>query len=87
MNISQAFASFKRGSWLSNFSQSNSEARRNPWFIGLLGLVAVFLSVNIVFVAFAIQSNPGLVTDDYYEKGRDYENNVITRIKARNRLN
>jgi len=69
-----------------SYSQSNKEAMRNPWFLALIGLVAVFLIVNIVFITFAITSNPGLVADDYYEKGREYEKNVVTRLAARNNL-
>lgn len=69
------------------YSQSNSQAMRNPWFIAMLGVIATFLLVNIVFIVFAVTSNPGLVVDDYYEKGRDYEKNVITRLNAHNRLN
>lgn len=69
------------------YSQDNNDAMRNPWFIAMLGLVFLFLSVNIVFIVFAVTSNPGLVTDDYYEKGREYEKNVITRLNARNKLN
>jgi len=74
--------------WLTlrHISQSNKESLRNPWFLGLLGIVAIFFAVNIVFIIFAITSNPGLVVDDYYEKGRDYEKNVITRLAARDRL-
>lgn len=69
------------------YSQDNNDAMRNPWFIAMLGLIVVFLTVNIAFFVFAVTSNPGLVTDDYYEKGREYENNVISRINARNKLN
>lgn len=69
------------------YSQDNNDAMRNPWFIAMLGLIVVFLTVNIAFFVFAVTSNPGLVTDDYYEKGREYEKNVITRLNARNQLN
>lgn len=69
------------------YSQASKEAMRNPWFLSLLGLVAVFLTVNIVFIVFAVTSNPGLVADDYYEKGREYEKNIVTRLAARNNLN
>ena len=69
------------------YSQTSKEAMRNPWFLALIGLVTVFLTVNIIFIVFAITSNPGLVADDYYEKGREYEKNVVTRLAARNNLN
>lgn len=60
---------------------------RNPWFLAFLGIIAVFLTVNMIFVAFAVSSNPGLVSDDYYEEGREYEKNVVSQITARNKLN
>ena len=82
MAIAQALSSFRK-----RYSQGNNEATRNPWFLALLGLIAVFLMVNLVFVVFAVTSNPGLVSDDYYEQGREYEKNVVTRITARDNLN
>lgn len=69
------------------YSQSSKEAMKNPWFLSVLAITGVFLIVNLVFVVFAISTNPGLVADDYYEKGREYEKNVVTRLAARNRLN
>lgn len=69
------------------YSQSNKEAMRNPWFLAFLGILGVFLTVNLVFVVFAVSSSPGLVSDDYYEEGREYEKNVVTRLAARNKLN
>jgi len=69
------------------FSQSNKEATRNPWFLALMGIIAVFLIVNFIFIGFAISTNPGLVADDYYEQGREYEKNIVTRLAARNNLN
>lgn len=82
MAITQALSSFRK-----RYSQDNREAMRNPWFLALLGVIGVFLVVNVVFVVFAVTSNPGLVADDYYEQGRAYEKNVVTRLTARNNLN
>ena len=82
MELTQKLASIRQ-----NYSQHNRNARQNPWFLAFLGLIAIFLIVNLIFVAFAISSNPGLVSDDYYNQGREYEKNVVTRIKARNSLN
>ena len=59
------------------YSQSNTDGKRNPWVIGWFGLVVVFLSVNAVFFVLAVISNPGLVVEDYYEQGRQYEKNAI----------
>lgn len=71
---------------ISNYSQSNKEAMKNPWFLAFLGIIVVFLVVNFIFIGFAIGTNPGLVSDDYYEQGREYEKNVVTRLNARNKL-
>lgn len=87
MDTTQTSPAMKKRFSRTDYSQSSKEAMKNPWFLSLLGLVAVFLIVNIVFITFAITSNPGLVADDYYEKGREYEKNVVTRLAARNKLN
>lgn len=68
------------------FSQSNPQGKRNPWVIGWFGIIGIFLSVNAIFIVFAITSNPGLVTEDYYEQGRLYEKNAIKRFAEQNRL-
>lgn len=69
------------------YSQDNPEAMRNPWILGGLGLVATFLTVNAVFIYFAITTSPGLVTEDYYDRGRDYEENVLKIMAAQDALN
>jgi len=43
---------------------------RNPWVISWIALVVVVVLVNITMVVIAITTNPGLVVDDYYERGR-----------------
>lgn len=69
-----------------NISQSNPKAWRNPWVIGWLALVAIVLGVNAVMISLAVVTNPGLVTEDYYEKGRDFERNAVQQMAARNAL-
>jgi nitrogen fixation protein FixH len=68
------------------YSQSNPEALRNPWVLAWMGVVAVFLSVNGLFVVLAVASNPGLVVENYYEQGRAYEQNAQQILAARNAL-
>jgi nitrogen fixation protein FixH len=68
------------------FSQSNSRAMRNPWVVGWIALVVIVLSVNIVMISLAFLTNPGLVVEDYYERGQDYEKTINSRIAARNAL-
>jgi len=67
-------------------SQSNKEGLRNPWFLGLLGMVGVFFLVNFAFIVFAVISNPGLVDDNYYENGRNYEKHFISQRAQRQQL-
>lgn len=68
------------------FSQDNKSAWRNPWVIGMLSLFLIVIMVNVIFISIAFITAPGLVTEDYYERGRDHEANVQQRIDARNRL-
>ncbi|MDH5766966.1 MAG: FixH family protein [Gammaproteobacteria bacterium] len=73
-------------STFSGISQDNPKGSKNPWLIGLVSLIVVVLIVNITFITLAITTNPGLVTEDYYEKGRHFEENVIKRAHARENL-
>lgn len=67
-------------------SQDNKQAMRNPWVLGWLGLLVTVLAVNVIFIVTAFKTTPGLVEDDYYEKGRDVEQNFHKKMEARNRL-
>lgn len=82
MNITQTVANIRR-----KYSQSNPQALRNPWIIGWITVVSVFIGVNIMFFILAVVSSPGLVVEDYYEQGRLYEKNALTLIAAHNKLN
>jgi nitrogen fixation protein FixH len=67
-------------------SQDNKQAMRNPWVLGWLGILITVVSVNIAFIVTAINTNPGLVDEGYYEKGRDHEKNFQKKMEARSRL-
>ncbi|MCW8829642.1 MAG: FixH family protein [Gammaproteobacteria bacterium] len=67
-------------------SQNNRAAMRNPWVLGWLGLLVTVVVVNIAFILTAFKTNPGLVEEGYYEKGREVEKNFQTKLEARNRL-
>ncbi len=67
-------------------SQSNKQAMRNPWVLGWLALVIVVFLVNVAMIATAMVTSSGLVDEDYYEKGRDYERNFIKNRVAREAL-
>jgi nitrogen fixation protein FixH len=55
-------------------------AWRNPWLIGWFALVATFLAVNGVMIYLAITTNPGLVVEDYYDRGQYYEHNLASKL-------
>jgi nitrogen fixation protein FixH len=44
-----------------------------------MGMLVVFLGANAVMIYLAVDTNPGLVTSDYYERGRAYERGVSAR--------
>ena len=67
-------------------SQDNPRAWRNPWVIGWIALVIVVLLVNIVMISIAFISSPGLVNEDFYDRGRNYEKTLNSRITARDAL-
>lgn len=55
-------------------------AWRSPWVIGWFALVGSVLAINGVMVYLAIQTNPGLVVDDYYDRGQHYEKTLISNL-------
>ncbi len=67
-------------------SQSNNKAFKNPWVLGLLAGIILVVSVNVGFIITAFMTTPGLVEEDYYEKGRDIEANVRQKVAARTNL-
>jgi nitrogen fixation protein FixH len=67
-------------------SQDNKQAFRNPWVIGWISAILLVIAVNVVFIITAAVTNPGLVDEDYYEKGRDYEKNFQSKQAIRNEL-
>ncbi|WP_457674511.1 FixH family protein [Thiolapillus sp.] len=68
------------------FSQDSKQAFRNPWVLGWIAGILLVLGVNVAFIITAVVTNPGLVEKDYYEKGRDQEQNFIQQQLTRDRL-
>lgn len=62
-------------------TKDTNKAIHNPWFWTWVGLILVVLTVNGIFIYFAYETNPGLVTHDYYERGQYYEENMLKRQK------
>ncbi len=53
-------------------SQHNPQALKNPFVLGKLGFLVVFLSANFVFIYLAFKQPPNLVVDNFYERGKAY---------------
>jgi nitrogen fixation protein FixH len=54
-------------------------AWKSPWVIAWVGLVVAVLGVNLTMVYLAIATNPGLVVEDYYDRGQHYEKNILSK--------
>jgi nitrogen fixation protein FixH len=59
-----------------------TSAWRSPWVRGWIALVVVVLVVNITMVTLAFVTSPGLVVEDYYERGRAMEQSIRARAAA-----
>ncbi|MES9832875.1 MAG: FixH family protein [Candidatus Thiodiazotropha sp. LLP2] len=57
-------------------------AWRSPWVIAWVAMVVIFFTMNMIMIYLAVDNNPGLVVDDFYDRGQDYEKNMLKR-KAR----
>lgn len=49
---------------------------KNPWFLGILTLVTIALASTIWMAVIAGQNNPGMVNENYYQKGKEYFNTM-----------
>jgi nitrogen fixation protein FixH len=71
-------------------STSNSNKQswyKSPWLMGWLFLVAVVLAVNAYMISQSINNFPGLVVDDFYERGQNYEENIVSKLKNNRKWN
>lgn len=51
--------------------------------IGWVLMVVIFFTMNMIMIYLAQDKNPGLVVEDFYDRGQDYEKNMLKR-QARN---
>ncbi len=58
---------------------SNSSPLRSPIIQLWCGLLLLFFIANGIFIYLALTHNPGLVVDNYYERGQDYEKTMLSR--------
>ncbi|WP_028487393.1 FixH family protein [Thiomicrorhabdus chilensis] len=50
-----------------------SNVWKNPFIIAWFVILTIVLGVNFFMVSMAIVTNPGLVVDDFYEKGKNMD--------------
>jgi len=62
--------------WL---SQHNKQAFRNPWVLGWIAMVLAVFAINAYMVTQAYLTSPGLVNDQYYDKGKNYNETLVKR--------
>jgi nitrogen fixation protein FixH len=55
---------------------------RSPVVLVWSALLLAFFIANGIFIYLAQTHNPGLVVEDYYERGQDYEKNMLKRLAA-----
>ena len=64
---------------LFGISQSNKSAWRNPWVLGWIAMVVLVFAINAFMVGQAFTTAPGLVNEQYYERGENYHETVARR--------
>lgn len=68
-------------------SQNNKSGLRNPWMLGMLGLLAVMLAVNAAFIWFSLKdSRSALVERDYKTKDRKANEDVLGELREQQAL-
>ncbi|MFC1602379.1 FixH family protein [Pseudomonadota bacterium] len=59
---------------------SHQSAWRSPWVYGWFSVLVVVMTANFIMIYFAVDNNPGLVVEDYYDRGQSYEKNMVARM-------
>ena len=67
-------------------SQNNKKSWRNPWFIGIMGVIVTALLVNSVLIWYALHGRSTLVDHEYSTKDRKSDTETIDDIQAQNAL-
>lgn len=52
----------------------------SPWVRFWIGLLLVFVAMNVVMIYLAVGTGPGLVVEDYYDRGKNHEKNVLKKM-------
>ena len=67
-------------------SQNNKKGLRNPWLLGLMGLIIVVLGVNAVFIWLATHNRSALVDRDYSTRSRKSNAAVVSDLREQKAL-
>ncbi|MCK5648508.1 MAG: FixH family protein [Gammaproteobacteria bacterium] len=64
-----------------NVNSNSQQWYKSPMLIGWLFLVLTAMAGTIYMVIQANTGFPGLVVDDFYERGQNYEENILTKLE------
>ena len=67
-------------------SQDNKKGLRNPWFLGMIGLMIVVLGVNGTFIGLAMKNRPAVVDREYSTKDRKSDPAALNDLQAHRTL-
>jgi len=67
-------------------SQKNKKSWRNPWFVGMIGVVVAAILVNSLLIWYALHNGSTLVDHEYSTKDRKSDTETIDDIQAQNSL-
>jgi hypothetical protein len=67
-------------------SQKNKKGWRNPWFVGMMGVVVTALLVNSVLIWYALHRRSTLVDHEYSTRDRKSDTETIDDIQTQNAL-
>ncbi len=59
---------------------STQSAWRSPWVIGFILMAVIIIAANVYLIWIAGNRAPSLVAENYYERGQDYEKNMLKRM-------
>ncbi|MBA3023333.1 MAG: hypothetical protein FP821_05475 [Sideroxydans sp.] len=61
-------------------SQDHKSGLRNPWLLGMLGLIVVVLAVNAAFIWFATHDQSSLIDREYKTKDRKSNTQLLSEL-------
>lgn len=67
-------------------SQENKKGLRNPWLLGMIGLIILVLGVNGTFIWLATHNRSTLVDRDYSTKDRKSNDAVVSDLQEQKAL-